>query len=75
MRLQGRPEKKEVDAGPDAATDVSTAAPPSDDAESGDSLRARMQTSNQKVREDLQRWAQLPMKRLRSGGDAGGSPP
>ena len=75
LRLQRRPEEKELDARPDGATDGATDESPPDGAESDESLRTRMQNSNQKVREDLQRWAQLPMKRLRSGGDSGGSPP
>jgi hypothetical protein len=69
LRLQTRPEEKALDAAPDAATD----APPSDYAEPAETLRTKMQSSNQRVRDDLQRWAQLPMKRWQSRGDAGRS--
>ena len=70
LRLQRRPEEKAFDAAPDAATSV----PPSDDAAPAETLRTKMQSSNQRVRDDLQRWAQLPMRRWQSRGDAGALP-
>jgi hypothetical protein len=69
LRLQRRPEEKAFDAAPDAATPA-----PPDDAAPAETLRTKMQSSNQRVRDDLQRWAQLPMRRWQSRGDAGALP-